>query len=201
MKMKKLSEDHYIIMDDSEIKKGDWYYLPRTNSVYQCKEDPTELNLERRWGVAKITHSTQPLDKSLFFTDRVWGCERLSLGEVKELIGEVEVEQYAWDNPVLSRKDVYELFNDVFKDRMIEGAYRISASKQVYRFNNKLRELAKQKALEDNMDKKYTEEDMQWALHEARHHQEHSIEEIIQSLQPKTEWEVEFVDGKLKFKP
>ncbi len=28
MKMKKLSEDHYIIMDDSEIKEGDWIGFP-----------------------------------------------------------------------------------------------------------------------------------------------------------------------------
>lgn len=62
--------------------------------------------------------------------------------------GQVNVEQYAWDNPVLSRKDVYELFNDVFKDKKMEGAYKISASKQVYQFNTQLRELAKQKAID-----------------------------------------------------
>lgn len=61
--------------------------------------------------------------------------------------GQFLVEQYAWDNPILSRKDVYELFNDVFKDKKMEGAYKISASKQVYQFNTRLRELAKQKAL------------------------------------------------------
>ena len=46
------------ITSDEEIKIGDWYYLPRTNLVYKCKEDPTELNLERRLGVAKIILTT-----------------------------------------------------------------------------------------------------------------------------------------------
>jgi hypothetical protein len=46
------------ITSDEEIKKGDWYYLPRTNSVYKCIEDPTELNLERRLGIAKIILTT-----------------------------------------------------------------------------------------------------------------------------------------------
>jgi len=52
-----------------------------------------------------------------------------------------------------------------------------------------------------DVEKKYTEEDMQWALHHAKYHQELTIEEIIQALhQPKTEWQVEMVDGKLKLK-
>jgi hypothetical protein len=58
-----------------------------------------------------------------------------------------EIEQYAWENPIFSRKDVYELFNDVFKDKKIEGTYQLSASKQVYEFNSRLRELAKQKVM------------------------------------------------------
>jgi hypothetical protein len=49
---------HIYITSAEEIKVGDWYYLPRTNSVYKCIEDPTELNLERRLGVAKIILTT-----------------------------------------------------------------------------------------------------------------------------------------------
>jgi hypothetical protein len=46
------------ITSNEEIKEGDYYYLPRTNSVYKCNEDPTELNLEGRLGVAKIILTT-----------------------------------------------------------------------------------------------------------------------------------------------
>lgn len=49
---------HIHITSDEEIKEEDWYYIPRTNSVYKCTEDSTELNLERRLGVAKIILTT-----------------------------------------------------------------------------------------------------------------------------------------------
>jgi hypothetical protein len=51
---------HIYITSDEEIKEGDWYYLPRINSVYKCVEDPTELNLERIVGIAKIILTTDP---------------------------------------------------------------------------------------------------------------------------------------------
>jgi len=52
-------QDYNIyITSDEEIKEEDWYYLPRTNSVHKCIEDPTELNSERRLGVAKIILTT-----------------------------------------------------------------------------------------------------------------------------------------------
>lgn len=54
------SEVNIYITSDEEIKVGDWYYLPRTNSVHKCIEDPTELNLERRLGVAKIILTDNP---------------------------------------------------------------------------------------------------------------------------------------------
>jgi hypothetical protein len=53
-----VTNQHIYISSAEEIKVGDWYYLPRTNSVHKCIEDPTELNLERRLGVAKIILST-----------------------------------------------------------------------------------------------------------------------------------------------
>jgi hypothetical protein len=67
-------------------------------------------------------------------------------------------------------------------------------------------------ALEDNKEKKYTEEDMRKAIelsyskglakpNSGRLSDIPKLqEEVIQSLQPKTEWEVEIVDGKLKLK-
>ena len=53
-----LHSQNIYITSAEEIKVGDWYYLPRTNSVHKCIEDPTELNLEIRLGVAKITITT-----------------------------------------------------------------------------------------------------------------------------------------------
>jgi len=174
MKMKRLSEDHYIIMDDSEIKEGDWYLCWESKSGVST--DCTIDNTFSHWIVGadnykKITHSTQPLDKSLFFTDRVWGCERLSLGEVKELIGVGDVEKNAnkqWGN-----------------------VHRTGVLGYIEGYNQ---------ALRDNKENKYTEEDLVDAINMARNEPDMSGNAIIKSLQPQTEWEVKFVDGKLKLK-
>lgn len=45
-----------LILDDTDIKIGDWYYLPRTDSPHFCtsEEGAIELNLERYVGTRKI---------------------------------------------------------------------------------------------------------------------------------------------------
>lgn len=48
------TNNYLLVVDDSEIKVNDWYYLPRTNSAYRCQADPTELEMEKRFGVAKV---------------------------------------------------------------------------------------------------------------------------------------------------
>jgi hypothetical protein len=60
-------------------------------------------------------------------------------------ISDEEIEKAAWENPCLSRQDVYELFDEVFKDKTLEGMFKISASKEIRQFKERLRELAKQK--------------------------------------------------------
>lgn len=99
--------------------------------------------------------------------------------EAKELIDVVDVENKAFR------------YTNRFTDYLSPKEFNCMKESYVSGYNQ---------ALEDNKDRKYTEEDMQLALYEARCRQEHSIEEIIQVLQPKTEWEVEFIDGKLKLK-
>lgn len=32
----KLSDQHYVIVDDSEIKAGDWIYVKELNKIYQA---------------------------------------------------------------------------------------------------------------------------------------------------------------------
>lgn len=70
---------------------------------------------------------------------------------------ENEVEFRAWNNPCLSRKDVYELFHKVFGKMCVSGEcpkteqsreYKISASKEVHEFDKQLRELAMSKQIE-----------------------------------------------------
>lgn len=131
-------------MDDSEIKEGDWFYGPATKEALYASKSMLSWNsdtTQEHKGWKKITHSTQPLNGNPHYAE--YGM--LSLQEVKELIGEVDVE------------------------------------------------------------KKYTEEDIQLAIDFGFIQNTNNgwidlgqQKEFIQSLQPKTEWEVEFIDGKLK---
>jgi len=103
------------ITNSEEIKEGDWYYLPRTNSVHKCVEDPTELNLERRLGVAKIIITTdQSLDGVQAIDDEFleWFVKNPSCEEVKIESWKIDKE---WDkvhtqfNPIYPQKTKYKI--------------------------------------------------------------------------------------------
>ena len=173
MTLKELTNDHYIIIDDSKINNGDVHFDFDKNEI-----DIWEGNLHsNRFKCKKITHSTQPLELLTLSENGLSGIgfskvKPLNIFNVKELIGEVDVafERY----PIIE--------ND--KEHNDRNYYRRSAYYQ---------------ALEDNKEKKYTEEDV-IAIVEKSRATGLTAEYIIQSLQPKTEWEVEFLDGKLKLK-
>jgi hypothetical protein len=59
-----------------------------------------------------------------------------------------DLEQWAWDNPCLSRSDVYNLFEEVFNTKRLtfDKTYAISAAREVCYFKDKLRQLAKDKS-------------------------------------------------------
>ena len=94
----------------------------------------------------------------------------LSLSEVKELIGEVDVEKNMW----------YE--------RKVQNPY--SSDSLLHTGFNKGFELGYNQALKDNKDRKYTEEDIDkayWAGMQFVGEDKGNLGEFIQSLQPKTE--------------
>ena len=180
MKLLKLSEEHYIIADKLDIKVGDW--ITDKYSVWQWKDDSSLL------GRLKVTHSTQPLYKNDF-----WAIQELKLSKVKELLGAVDVKK--------KTEEFYEFWYDKFGSE-IDTIEKNAVSHGFWRGYNQ--------SLEDNKEKKYTEEDLREVVRLALEDAEASViwskewypkklaDRIIQSLQPKTEWEVEFVDDKLK---
>jgi hypothetical protein len=89
------------------------------------------------------TFSTGMSEKPTTLSDK-WKEYQDWLNEPPEISDE-EIEKAAWENPCLSRQDVYELFDEVFKDKTLEGMFKISASKEIRQFKERLRELAKQK--------------------------------------------------------
>jgi hypothetical protein len=138
------TENYLLIVSDEEIKAGNFYLLIPENIVKLSRSGlPTNI---REW--AKII-AHLPLNNSPVL-------------EGVDLLPPIEdnIEQWAWDNPCLSRSDVYHLFEEVFKEKVFEGYYKISASKQVHQFKEKVRKLAKEKAEVVKEKYKYTEEDL-----------------------------------------
>lgn len=178
-KLIKLSDTHYIVVNDSEIKEGDWFYYKHFGEdiIAQAKEttDLVNLNNPDRY-FKKVTHSTQPLSKECktctgYCEQCVDETNSLSLSEVKELIGEVDVHLKA-----MSKYSLGEINNE-------------------HDFT-----LGYNQAIEDNKDKKYTEEDLKKAYMVGKHggvtQTYYEFDDYIQSIQPKTEWEVEIVKQK-----
>jgi len=177
MKLIKINTDHYIVVDNSlDFSETDYYWDDKQ------KEIRTGSNNHVTGGYKiKITHSTQPLIIDFVTyrgTLRETKKSNLSLQEVKELLGEVDVEKRALENASICEDDWENGYNQ---------------------------------CLEDNNEKKYTEAQLIWAIQEAYGHGqndefddlnkvEKSIIVITNYLQPKTEWEVEIINGKLTLK-
>jgi hypothetical protein len=143
------TENYLLIVDDSEIKEGDWY-LPisgigwKLNIPIKADANGGYNNEHCKKIISHLPLNDSPILKGV------------------DLLPEIEddIEQWAWDNPCLSRKDVYTLFEEVFKEQRLDGEFSISAAKQVYEFKKKLRDLAKQKVEVVKEKYKYTEKDM-----------------------------------------
>lgn len=171
MKLIKINEEHYIVVDDSEIKKGDYFYSIR-NLI-----EKAIINYPSGEHIGKITHSTKPLAPIKELMEKGYdNILPLDIDEIKELIGEVDVEKKAHERYFEQAQRI--------NDSNIRG-YIVSATKGGFidGYNQ---------SLEDNKEKKYTEEDIRKAILMARVRIEnvspkYSIDEIFQSLQPKTE--------------
>lgn len=59
-KLIKINESHYVICDDSEIKEGDYYFHTLSKKV----ESAIHCYGRKTHPYPKVTHSTQPLEKS-----------------------------------------------------------------------------------------------------------------------------------------
>lgn len=160
-KLIKLSDTHYVVVDDSEIKEGD-FVIDKHKNIYQQLTDKV---FEQFTGSKKISHSTQPLGIG-------WQQEviELSLSEVEEIIyrGSAENMAQRWATSVTTRSTDY---------------WRTLVEGYVEGFNAH-RELVK--------DKLFTVNDLRKAIASAWSSDNKTMGEIIQSLLPKTEWDIKF---------
>ena len=184
IKLIKINEEHYIIVDGFEVKKGDFMYDIDGDIGIAIGEDKSQWE-----GNMKITHSTQLIDG-----DEVGACftkiKQLSLSEVEELLFGYNAEKMAeskWNEIVVNLK------LDTLHKGMWCGGFQ-------HGFNAH-KELVK--------DKLFTVHDMlkiSQAAFVIKSNNETIIEDFenwfnkrIKLLQP-TEWEVEFINGKLTLK-
>ena len=205
MKLIKINQDHYVIVDDSEIKEGDWYYQhnPYGSVIDKCDDKSPFVAKSARYiwenKGKRITHSTKP---ESFGDGWMQSIKPLLLSEVKELLGEVDVDKKAEE--FAKHHSIYDSAQDDTEYGYREG------------YNQ---------CLEDNKEKKYTEEDLikfaDWVetSQEASEYDKKNrmrfdlkmegnpeskkrLPELfniyIQTLKPKVEWEVAFENGKLK---
>lgn len=194
-KLIKLSETHYIIVDESKIKEGDWAYdnvdkevfyvdsINKVSGIVRSSFHTTVLD-----GCKKITHSTQRLE-SKFSSIIYWGYDRISLSEVEEAINGYSVEKMA------ESANGYSVYGKPLGEKYL-------AFNEGYQSGfNAHKELVK--------DKLFTIEDIIQALKAGfTAGGEHSrlannpmnlfVDKYINQLSLKTEWDVEFEQGKLK---
>jgi hypothetical protein len=99
----KLSEAHYIVVNNSEIKKGDLCYdkegNPGYNNIkYIVKCLRTDSNSYWNKYCKKITHSTQPLESNNLYRKLDFiNIKPLSLSEVEEVIKDNHSENNEWN--------------------------------------------------------------------------------------------------------
>ena len=200
MKLIKLNEDHYIVVDDSEIKEGDLFIILSGlgYSVYSIHKAKYEGDGSKGWNddhCKKITHSTEPLGTKIdgvnFWTSDLMP---LSLSEVEEAINGYNVEkmaseaafcnggfiqtEYEYDVAISYYHQGFKAHQELVKDKLIldidtfkSVAYSFFSLHRTNEFDDEELELKFERILNNN----------------------------IQSLLPKTEWECTFDEqGKLK---
>jgi hypothetical protein len=188
MNLIKIKDEHYVIVDDSWsrnniIIKGDYFLYQFGDCPEICQHDGLGNPNERK-NCFKITHSTQPLEY-IVTDDSFKNYEFISLQEVKEIIGEVDIEENALG---YASSDVLgEVNPEAYTDKQIGLLHGY-----IDGYN---------KALEDNKEKKYKENDISRAVMFGKWGgTKVDYEKFLQSLQSKTEWKLELIDNKFKLK-
>jgi len=184
-KLIKLSDEHYIIVDDSEIKKGDGFIIKCTINtefftiLFANSSKEGEIS-----GRFKVICSTKPIEfyegkkgEVIYHYDKI---KPLSLSELEEAIYGYNYHNLAKDACIRYNMETnfvlpYTLFIEGFKAH---------------------KELTKEKL--------FTEKDLRVAISLAWNYaqkHENNLTDcgdlIIKSLLPKTQWDCEFKDGKL----
>lgn len=208
------NEKHYIIVDDSQIKEGDFMYDVDGDIGIAIGKDKSEWE-----GNRKITHSVKPLEEVCCTPNNqikryidCKGCDKKQLGfnKIKPLFIQ-EVEE------LLSGYSVEKMVDDRYPSDINDFTDNGFDKKEIVRIAfcdgfNAHKELVK--------DKLFTMEDMKklfaTTLQNAPSTESHTrmisdkeyrnfvmdklFSELIKPMIPKTEWDVQFINDKLTLK-
>lgn len=190
-KLIKLSDTHYVVVDDSNINEGDWIFYPVTGAFLRW-----DGNTPSRKEDLKITHSTQKLE-SIYNAEAheiedgsFRKIKPLSLQEVEEAINGYSVEKMA---------------DEYAKNEYPSNMYtvEIGMPHRGTAFRGFIEGF--KAAMELTKDKLFTIHDMKDVFNagvkygkEAGETKEECFKREIKSLLPKTEWDIELIDGKIK---
>lgn len=210
MKLIKI-DNHYYVVDDSEIKENDFVHHPEVSQeytivqgekyskgyhiaqgVYKHKPTTNEWYKKER----KITHSTQPLENVIL----------LNLADVEEAINGYSIEKMAEETAIKNWEN-----SDLYKDAPVICMTAINAEKEAFIKGFKAcQELMKDKMFTaSDMLNAYREGTNTGACHEslmdyeshdstdAEEFSKSASEEFENSLLPKIEWEINIIDDKI----
>jgi len=121
-------EDYVLIKDLPDAKTGTLVvWNPEINAFhYEKSVNEEERHSKFNW-----------LSKEQVIYGTIWFCKANDYPE-----------HYAYHNPVFSRKDVLAILKTAFPEKKLDGAYSITASKQIVAFESLLRDFGKTKAKE-----------------------------------------------------
>lgn len=191
-KLIKLSDSHYIIVDDFEIKEGDYDFSKNYRTITLVDKERLEMHMMpvSKGLYSKVTHTTQPIDG-----DGTGAC----FINIKQILqAEIEEAIYGYT------KMAWKLFGGSFEARGVDSEEEADRT-----VNFGIECIKAQQEL--SKDKLFTVEDLKFALTMAQKTVitdlrseervlEFTVEEIIKSVLPKSEWDVEFIDNKIVLK-
>ena len=195
MKLRKLTNDHYIITSDDNISEGDWVINNLDKLIGQTIRPISEAEIKDK-EYSKITHSTQPLDKDIHgFGYWTKDITPLSLPEVEEAINGYSIEELALQD----FKDNDDGFIS-FQDRIEGFVAGFETHQELVKDNSFaieiLDDIQKDLANYQNEIGIGTMDDVQW--------QQTFVDRVIasitsyESFSTKTEWDIEIIDNKIK---
>ncbi len=166
----KLNEQHYIVVDDSEIKEPfDGYCLDDEGNIRHGRSDLHTLLLSK-----KITHSTLP-------NKGMENVNFISLSEVEEAINGYSVEKMAKEEHQYNHKRIDE--------KSFRLGYEVGFKAHQELVKDKLFTIEDMKLFAAELIGRYKSGKIQ---------EFEDVQDIIESYLPKTEWEVEITpEGKI----